>query len=111
MPVFGKFGLKPGAGRHIVIDGVADGFEAFCLARLVEEVGERGPVMYIVRDGQRIGDLEQVLGFVSPRSEERRVGKGCRSPWSPDYENVNNKKQTTEAEVAPERNHYTDRLT
>lgn len=66
MPVFGKFGLKPGAARHIVIDGVADGFEAFCLARLVEEVGERGPVMYIVRDGQRISDLEQVLSFVAP---------------------------------------------
>lgn len=70
MPVFSKLGLKPGAiankGRHIVIDGVADGFEAFCLARLVEEIGERGPIMYIVRDGQRIADLEQVLGFVSP---------------------------------------------
>src|SRR5690606_7263779 len=70
MPVFSKLGLKPivaaGVSRHIVIDGVADGFEAFCLARLVEEIGERGPVMYIVRDGQRIADLEQVLGFVAP---------------------------------------------
>ena len=70
MPVFSKFGLKTGPsvknGKHIVIDGVADGFEAFCLARLVEEIGERGPVLYIVRDGQRIADLEQVLNFVSP---------------------------------------------
>lgn len=70
MPVFSKFGLKAGPsvknGKHIVIDGVADGFEAFCLARLVEEIGERGPILYIVRDGQRIADLEQVLNFVSP---------------------------------------------
>lgn len=70
MPVFSKLGLKASPSvknsKHIVIDGVADGFEAFCLARLVEEIGERGPVMYIVRDGQRIADLEQVLNFVSP---------------------------------------------
>ena len=66
MPVFSKFGLKPDASRHIVIDGVADGFEGFCLARLVEEIGERGPIIYVVRDGQRISDLEQVLNFVVP---------------------------------------------
>lgn len=70
MPVFSKLGLKSssasGANRHIVIDGVADGYEAFCLIRLVEEIGERGPIMYIVRDGQRIADLEQVLSFVAP---------------------------------------------
>ncbi|MBB5702741.1 transcription-repair coupling factor (superfamily II helicase) [Ochrobactrum daejeonense] len=66
MPVFSKLGLKSTTGRHTVIDGVADGFEAFCLARLVEEIGENGPIMYVVRDGQRIADLEQVLGFVAP---------------------------------------------
>lgn len=66
MPVFSKFGIKPGSASHIVIDGVADGFEAFALARLSDEVGAGGPILYIVRDGQRIADLEQVLGFAAP---------------------------------------------
>ncbi|YBV97410.1 transcription-repair coupling factor [Phyllobacteriaceae bacterium JZ32] len=66
MPVFSKLGLKPGLARHIVIDGVADGYEAFALARIVEEMGEGGPVLFIVRDGQRAADIEQVLGFVRP---------------------------------------------
>jgi hypothetical protein len=70
MPVFSNSVLKPvqalKAASISLSTGVADGFEAFCLARLVEEIGERGPVMYIVRDGQRIADLEQVLNFVSP---------------------------------------------
>ncbi|MGU3401141.1 transcription-repair coupling factor [Brucellaceae bacterium D45D] len=66
MPVFSKFGIKAGSASHIVIDGVADGFEAFALARLSDEVGAGGPILYIVRDGQRIADLEQVLGFAAP---------------------------------------------
>src|SRR3712207_9464259 len=28
-------------------------------------------------------DLEQFLGYLEVRSEERRVGKECRSRWSP----------------------------
>ncbi|WP_343314857.1 transcription-repair coupling factor [Brucella sp. BE17] len=66
MPVFSKFGIKPGSASHIIIDGVADGFEAFALARLADEVGAGGPILYIVRDGQRIADLEQVLSFAAP---------------------------------------------
>jgi transcription-repair coupling factor (superfamily II helicase) len=49
---------------HTVIDGVADGYEAFVLARLVEVA--KGPVIYVLRDGQRMGDVEQVLGFIEP---------------------------------------------
>ncbi|MGU3574929.1 transcription-repair coupling factor [Brucellaceae bacterium C25G] len=66
MSVFSKFGLKPSKTAHVTIDGVADGFEGFCLARLVEEVGEGGPLLFVMRDGQRVADLEQVLNFVRP---------------------------------------------
>ena len=34
-----------------------------------------------IRDGLAL--LEQELELDSPRSEERRVGKECRSRWSP----------------------------
>lgn len=66
MSVFSKFGLKPYQNAHVTIDGVADGFEGFCLAKLVDEVGEGGPLLFVMRDGQRVTDLEQVLNFIRP---------------------------------------------
>lgn len=30
----------------------------------MEEIGERGKIMYIVREGKRIEDMEKVLGLV-----------------------------------------------
>jgi transcription-repair coupling factor (superfamily II helicase) len=56
--------IKLGTGSHSVIDGVADGYEAFVLARLVEVT--KGPVLYVLRDGQRMADFEQMLGFIEP---------------------------------------------
>ena len=66
MPAFGKLGLKAGPGAHAVIDGVADGYEAFVVARIAEETADKGPVIYVLRDGQRSSDVEQVLKFISP---------------------------------------------
>ncbi len=57
-----SFRLMPNAPA--IIDGVADGYEAFVLARVVEET--KGPVLFVLRDGQRMGDFEQVLGFIEP---------------------------------------------
>jgi len=34
-------------------------------------------------DKQRLGELIDLIGTISMRSEERRVGKECRSRWSP----------------------------
>ena len=31
----------------------------------------------------RVYEFEKALGLKQPRSEERRVGKECRSRWSP----------------------------
>ncbi len=66
MPVFSKLGLKPSPDQHVIIDGVADGYEAFCLVKLVEEIGNKGPILYVMRDGQRFADLEQVINFIRP---------------------------------------------
>jgi len=98
MPVFSKFGLKTGPsvknGKHIVIDGVADGFEAFCLARLVEEIGERGPVLYIVRDGQRIADER--------RSDARAIAQGDEDTSFVSYFIAHTDTGLTESEDFPE---------
>jgi transcription-repair coupling factor (superfamily II helicase) len=66
MPVFSKLGLKPVLVNHVLIDGVADGYEAFVLAKILEEAGDKGPVLFIARDGQRVADIEQVIGFIMP---------------------------------------------
>ena len=66
MTAFSKLGLKPDTNGHVVIDGVVDGYESFALAKVVAEAGAGGPVLFIARDGQRVADLEQVLGFVQP---------------------------------------------
>jgi transcription-repair coupling factor (superfamily II helicase) len=66
MSAFGKIGIKPSLGTVTVIDGVADGFEPFIVAKLVDEATSKGPVIYVLRDGQRIVDVEQVLHFIAP---------------------------------------------
>src|SRR5438034_10602123 len=42
--------------------------------------------MHRCRRSQRagIGAMSPQYGSACPRSEERRVGKECRSPWAPD---------------------------
>ena len=53
-----------------------------------EEYGDKeGPVLYSTPDGDRHNDTEahgkREPLVKRPRSEERRVGKECRSRWSP----------------------------
>lgn len=51
------------ATREVTIGPVPSGAEALILA----DVARAGaPVAYFLSDGQRISDLEQVLGFVAP---------------------------------------------
>jgi transcription-repair coupling factor (superfamily II helicase) len=52
--------------NHVVIDNVADGYEALVLARLLagNETGQ--PLVFVVRDGQRLQMLEQGLAFAAP---------------------------------------------
>lgn len=52
-----------GAGRPMTIGAVPSGVEPLILADLARKTG---PVAYVLSDGQRISDLEQMLGFVAP---------------------------------------------
>src|SRR5690242_21759474 len=42
-----------------------------------------------------VEDLVRVRGGIGPRSEERRVGKECRSRWSAYHEKKNEGKEAT----------------
>ena len=49
-----------------------------------DELAIREPMMVMVNFDNKTGkQIVAMDNFVRPRSEERRVGKECRSRWSP----------------------------
>jgi len=66
MSLIPKIGLpKDGTGSFLV-DGVADGYEAFALARLATEAAADGPLLFVARDGQRLPAIIDGLAFAAP---------------------------------------------
>ncbi len=51
------------AGEHLTVSGVPAGMEPLILADLART---GAPVAFIMSDGQRLADFEQILGFVAP---------------------------------------------
>src|SRR5206468_7923102 len=62
------------------LDRITEGAES---ARTPLRLGHR-VIPPIARKRERTPE-PQPAGILSPRSEERRVGKECRSRWAPDY--------------------------
>ncbi|MHC5307299.1 transcription-repair coupling factor [Bartonella sp. LJL80] len=67
MSVFKKITFTDTTTRHILFDGVPDGYEPFILSRLVQDLGNKGPLVFVARDGQRLDDLKQALEFIEPQ--------------------------------------------
>jgi transcription-repair coupling factor (superfamily II helicase) len=65
MTALAKLGLPVSDSRSVLIDGVPDGYEAFAIARVAREAGER-PVVFVLRDGQRIPTIAEALAFAAP---------------------------------------------
>ncbi|RLQ87853.1 transcription-repair coupling factor [Notoacmeibacter ruber] len=57
----------PAGTAPVIVDGVADGYEPFALARLVAAAGDR-PILFIARDGNRLPDLASTLSFAVPEA-------------------------------------------
>ncbi|MBO6725168.1 MAG: transcription-repair coupling factor [Rhizobiaceae bacterium] len=57
---------KGSNNRPVVVSGVADGYEAFALAALIEGLDQDAPLLFVVRDGQRIPSLREALAFAVP---------------------------------------------
>ena len=51
------------SGRPVTIGAVPAGLDPFLLAEFART---SGPVAYVLSDGQRIADVEQMLGFAAP---------------------------------------------
>ena len=56
--------LEKGAGLEI--GNVLDGYEPFLLADIARTRGGKRPVVFVLRDGNRMGELEDALRFVAP---------------------------------------------
>ncbi len=65
MTALSDLGLRNKQSASILIDGVADGYEAFVLTEIARQVAP-GPVLYVARDGQRLSALADGLSFAEP---------------------------------------------
>ena len=66
MSLIDKLGLRKDRTGASIVDGVAEGFEAFALAALSAEAAPDGPVIFVARDGQRLPALGEALAFAAP---------------------------------------------
>ena len=66
MSLLEKIGLPKGRTGQFIVDGVADGFEAFALAAAAAEAAPDGPLLFVARDGQRLPAIIEALAFVAP---------------------------------------------
>jgi transcription-repair coupling factor (superfamily II helicase) len=66
MSLIDPIGILPGRNGRFVVDGVADGYEAFALAALASKMGGDAPVIFVARDGQRLPAITEALAFAAP---------------------------------------------
>ena len=59
-------GLPKGRPGQFLVDGVADGYEAFALAAAALETAPDGPLVFVARDGQRLPAIVEALAFAAP---------------------------------------------
>ena len=81
----GALGLGAGKWRMIrtvVLPNAIDGIVTGCILAVGRIVGESAALLYTAGFGLVLSSFVKAL-HTSSRSEERRVGKECRSRWSP----------------------------
>ena len=66
MPLIHPIGLKPGRTGVVTVDGVVDGYAAFALAQIRAEIAPDGPILFVLRDGQRMPAMRDALAFAAP---------------------------------------------
>jgi transcription-repair coupling factor (superfamily II helicase) len=66
MSLIPKIGLPKGHALDSIVDGVADGYEAFAIAQAAAEIAPDRPVLFVARDGQRLPAIVEALAFVAP---------------------------------------------
>jgi transcription-repair coupling factor (superfamily II helicase) len=66
MSLIPKIGLPKGRAGQFIVDGVADGYEAFALVQAIHEIAPDKPVLFVARDGQRLPAITEALTFAAP---------------------------------------------
>ncbi len=66
MSLIDKIGLPKDRPGQFIVDGVADGYEAFALAAVAAESTSDRPVLFVARDGQRLPAISEALAFAAP---------------------------------------------
>ena len=73
MSLIDPIGLPKGRAGQFIVDGVADGYEAFALAAAAAEIAPDGPVLFVARDGQRLPAIAEALAFAAPEPAGARI--------------------------------------
>ncbi|MER9567297.1 transcription-repair coupling factor, partial [Mesorhizobium sp. M0571] len=66
MSLIPTIGLPKGRAGQFIVDGVADGYEAFALVQAAHEIAPDKPVLFVARDGQRLPAIVEALSFAAP---------------------------------------------
>jgi transcription-repair coupling factor (superfamily II helicase) len=66
MSLIDPIGLPKGRPGLFVVDGVADGYEAFAIAAAAGEIAGDRPILFVARDGQRLPAIVEALAFAAP---------------------------------------------
>ncbi|RWX62926.1 transcription-repair coupling factor, partial [Mesorhizobium sp. M4B.F.Ca.ET.089.01.1.1] len=66
MSLIPTIGLPKGRAGQFIVDGVADGYEAFALVQTAQEIAPDKPVLFVARDGQRLPAITEALAFAAP---------------------------------------------
>ncbi|RUY26199.1 hypothetical protein EN914_37230, partial [Mesorhizobium sp. M7A.F.Ca.CA.001.08.2.1] len=66
MSLIPTIGLPKGRAGQFIVDGVADGYEAFALVQAALEIAPDKPVLFVARDGQRLPAIIEALSFAAP---------------------------------------------
>ena len=66
MSLIDPIGLPKGRPGLFLVDGVADGYEAFAIAAAAGEIAGDRPILFVARDGQRLPAIVDALAFAAP---------------------------------------------
>ncbi len=66
MKLVPTIGLPKGGTGSFILDGVADGYEAFALVQAAREIAPDRPTLFVARDGQRLPAIGEALAFTDP---------------------------------------------
>lgn len=64
MSIFKKNFTLEKLPQYTSFDGIVSGYEPFAIYKLATEIGNKAPILYVARDGQKLDDLTHALGFI-----------------------------------------------